>query len=265
MSSEPGAGQIQGFPNAWKPRSIFGGVEDEGANNLVSQRLTGLIELDEKFPVSHTKDAILFEGDEEEELEKVLNDITKDYRDYAQRRRGNRGHPLTRDNVKDLVNSLKQEFASSEMKDAVANTMLPPMEAILANNQQLVSSLKPEDQIGSIEVTGDLKVVVSMKEVSGFEPYVTLVSAADAGTIHVIVNGLHPYYLGINSADAIDECVRQFVYDAIAEYRVSKLAARLTPNSVRRLKDALLRVNVVKSENLSADQGFEVKVSVAKQ
>jgi hypothetical protein len=62
--------QIQGFPNAWKPRSIFGGVEDEGANNLVSQRLTGLIELDEKFPVSHTKDAILFEGDEEEELEK---------------------------------------------------------------------------------------------------------------------------------------------------------------------------------------------------
>jgi hypothetical protein len=29
--------------------------------------------------------------------------------------------------------------------------MLPPMETILANNQALVSSLKEEDQIGSVE------------------------------------------------------------------------------------------------------------------
>src|SRR5262249_5528428 len=72
--------QIQGFPNAWKPRSIFGGFDDEGANNLVAQRLTGVIELD-GFEVSHTKDAILFEGDEEEELEAFLNKTTKDYRD----------------------------------------------------------------------------------------------------------------------------------------------------------------------------------------
>lgn len=30
--------QIQGFPAAWKPRAIFGGVDDEGANNLIAQR-----------------------------------------------------------------------------------------------------------------------------------------------------------------------------------------------------------------------------------
>jgi hypothetical protein len=101
-------------------------VDDEGANNLVAQRLTGLIELDEKFPISHTKDAILFEDEEEEELENTLYRLTKDYRDYAQRRRGKRGHPLTRSNVSDLVDSLKAEFASSEMKDAVANSLLPP-------------------------------------------------------------------------------------------------------------------------------------------
>ncbi len=59
--------QIQGLPNAWKPKSIYGGVEDEGANNLVAQRLLGHVELD-GFQVSHTKDSILFEGDEEEEL-----------------------------------------------------------------------------------------------------------------------------------------------------------------------------------------------------
>jgi hypothetical protein len=252
--------QIQGFPNAWKPRSIFGGVDEEGANNLISQRLTGLIELDEKFQVSHTKDAILFEDDEEDDLEKFLGNLTKDYRDYAQRRRGKRGHPLTRENVRDLVNSLRKEFDSSEMKDAVASSMLPPMETILANNQNLIASLKEEDQVGSIQVTTDLRVIVSMKEVSEYEPYVVLAAAAEAGTIHVIVNGLHPYYLDIDSADAIDECVKQYVYDAIAEYRVSKLAARLNPDSVRKLKDSLLRVFVVKAQNLSNEQGFEVKV-----
>ena len=252
--------QIQGFPMAWKPRSIFGGVEDEGANNLVAQRLTGLIELDEKFPVSHTKDAILFEDDEEEELEKTLNRITKDYRDYAQRRRGKRGNPLTRENVRDLVSSLKKEFDSNEMKDAVANAMLPPMDTILANNRTLVSSLKPEDQVGSIQVN-ELTVIVSMKEVSEFEPYVTLAASAEPGKVHVVINGLHPYYLDIDLADAVDECVKQYVYDAIAEYRVSQLAARLNPDSVRRLKDTLLRVQVVKAENLSAERSFEIQVA----
>jgi hypothetical protein len=252
--------QIQGFPNAWKPRNIFGGVDEEGANNLVSQRLTGIIELDEKFAVSHTKDAILFDDDEEEQLEKYLEDLTKDYKDYAQRRRGSRGNPLTRDNVRDLVNSLKREFASSDMKDAVANSMLPPMETIIANNNNLVSSLKPEDEIGVIPVTNELTVIVSMKEVSEFEPYVTLAAAAEVGKIHVIVNGLHPYYLDIDSADAIDECVKQYIYDAIAEYRVSKLLSQLNPASVRRLKDALLRVQVVQAAKLSTAQPVEIKV-----
>jgi hypothetical protein len=81
--------QIQGFPKAWKPNTIFGGVADEGANNLIAQRLTGIIELD-GFNVSHTKDAILFEDDEEEELENFLIKETKDYKTWALKRRGER-------------------------------------------------------------------------------------------------------------------------------------------------------------------------------
>src|SRR5205807_10104489 len=51
--------QIKGYPDAWKPRAIFGGIDDEGSNTLIAQRLTGEIILD-GFDVSHTKDAILF-------------------------------------------------------------------------------------------------------------------------------------------------------------------------------------------------------------
>ncbi len=244
--------QIQGFPNAWKPSSIFGGVDDEGANNLISQRLVGLIELD-GFKVSHTKDAILFEADEEEELEKVLNDFTKDYRNYAQKRRGTRGQPWSREKVRDLLEAMKKEFTSDEMRDAINQSVLPPIETILANNQQQLASLSEADKIATMEVSPELRVIVSVQEKSEYEPYVTIIAGAETGTIHVIINGLHPYYSSQESSDALDECVRQYVYDAIAEYRVSKQLAKVTPDSVRRLKNDLLRVHVVQFENAAGD------------
>lgn len=240
--------QIQGFPNAWKPRSIFGGVDDEGANNLVSQRLTGLIDLD-GFKVSHTKDAILFEGDEEHELEEFLDSFTKDYRDYAVKRRGKQGQPWTREKIRDLVEAMKKEFANEEMQDAVNTSMLPPIEALHRNNLAQVETLTDADRITAITIPPDLTVIVWMQEKSEHDPYVTIVAGSEAGTIHVILNRLHPYFCSLDATDAVDECIRQYIYDAIAEYRVSKLVGRVTPESVRRLKNDLLKVQVVRVEN----------------
>ena len=243
--------QIQGFPNAWKPKSIFGGVDDEGANNLVSQRLIGVLDLD-GFQVSHTKDAILFEGDEEETLEAFLENFTKDYRNYAQRRRGTRGQPWSREKVRDLVESMKKEFTSAELQDAVNNSLLPPMDTIVANNQQQLAALAEGDLIASLQVGTELKVVVALLEKSEFEPHVTIVAGAEQGSIYVIINGLHPYYASLESTDSINECIRQYIYDAIAEYRVSKLSGRVNPDSVRRLKNDYLRAQVVTIENAAA-------------
>jgi hypothetical protein len=241
--------QIQGFPNAWKPRAIYGGVDDEGANNLVSQRLVGILNFDNKFHVSHTKDAISFEADEEEELEKFLVKITEDYRNYAQRRRGPRAQAWNREKLKDLIDSMKSEFTSAEMKDAVDNAMLPPLNTIIENNEKQVASLTVEDQLATIQLAQDLKIVISLKEISEFEPHLTIQAGADPGTLHVIINGLHPYYMSIESADAIDECIRQYIYDAVAEYKTSKLNGALNPNSVRRLKNDLLKAESLRVEN----------------
>jgi hypothetical protein len=243
--------QIQGYPNAWRPRSIFGGEVDEGANNLISQRLMGLIEVD-GFPVSHTKDAILFEGDEEEELEQFLYDFTKDYRNYAQRRRGTTGQPWSRDKIRDLLEDMKKEFASDEMKDAVNGIVLPPIDTILKNNQQQLATVTDADKLADMEIVPGLRVVVSVQEKSEYEPHLTIVAGADAGTIHVIINGLHPYYCSLESTDAVDECVRQYIYDAISEYRVSNLTGKVNPDSVRRVKNDLLRVEAVRIENARA-------------
>ena len=245
--------QIQGFPNAWKPRIIFGGVDEEGANNLVAQRLTGLIELDDNFKVSHTKDAILFDGNDEEELEDFLEKLTKDYVEYARKRRGDdKGKAFSREKVRELITDMKREFASDELKDAINTSILPPLETIVANNQKQVEALSEEDKVGDFDITDKLQIVVWLRETSEYEPYVTLSAGAEPGTMHVIVNRLHPYYANLDAPDIMGECVKQYIYDAIAEYQVVHQTAKVNPDSVRRLKDQLLRSKVLNVENAAS-------------
>lgn len=138
------------------------------------------------------------------------------------------------------------------MKDAVDSSLLPSVETIIANNQKQVAALTEDEKITTFEVTADLKIVVSLQERSEHDPHMVLVTGAEQGTVHVIINRIHPYYSLLESSDAINECIRQYIYDAIAEYRVSKLQGRVNPDSVRRLKDTLLRVQEQAIENAAA-------------
>jgi hypothetical protein len=254
--------QIQGFPHALKPRSIFGGVDEEGANNLIAQRLTGVLLLDPNFVVSHTKDAILFQDDEEFEFEKYLIAQTKDYRDYAQKRRGTKTQSWSKEKLKDLVEGMRKEFTSDEMKDAIKSTQLPPIEAIVASNQERVSTLTADETIATLDIATDFSVVVSVQEKSEFDPYVTFATGAKPGVLHVIINGLHPYYVSLETNDAIDECVHQYLYDAVAEYRTGKLTARINPDSVKRVKDGLLRVGIQQAENALAESQAKAETAL---
>lgn len=186
--------QIQGFPDAWKPSVIFGGVDHEGANNLIAQRLTGVLLLD-GFGVSHTKDKVLFEGNEEEALERFLVDETRAYAAYAKSRRGgSRGAKWSKEQIRDLVKDMQSEFLSSEIKDALNNASLPPIEVIEANNLQQRKALTKADEVARLDILPDLLVIVSLKETSPYEPHVTFAPGAEPNVIHVIINGLHPYY-----------------------------------------------------------------------
>jgi hypothetical protein len=241
--------QIRGFPAAWKPSEIFGGVDDEGANNLIAQRLTGVLLLDPKFAVSHTKDAVLFEDDEEDDLIKFLERETADYRRYATTRRADRPRTLSKEKIRDIVQSLTNEFTSAEMRDTVNMASLPPIEAILATNQQRVQSLSESDKVAVLPITDQLTIIVSLQDKSEYEPYLTICPAAVSGEVHVIINALHPYYQSLAADAAIEECIHQYIYDAVAEYRAYQLTARIVPDTVRRLKDSLLKAPIHQNEN----------------
>jgi hypothetical protein len=224
-------------------------VDDEGANNLIAQRLTGVLLLD-GFGVSHTKDRILFEGEEEELIERFLVSETKAYAEYAKSRRGSvQGARWSREQVRDLVHDMQREFVSAEIRDALTNAVLPPIETIVSNNLQQRQSLTVDNEIGRLDILPDLKVVISLKEASAYEPHVTFVPGAEVNVIHVIINALHPYYQTLEAKDAISECVQQFIFDAIAEFKASKLIARVNPDSVRNLKNSLLRARAEQLDN----------------
>jgi hypothetical protein len=71
--------------------------------------------------------------------------------------------------------------------------------------------------------------------------------------IHVIINGLHPYYQTLEAKDAINECVQQYLFDAVAEFKASKLVSRVNPDSVRNLKNSLLRARAEQLDNADTE------------
>ncbi|ACL72128.1 hypothetical protein Tgr7_1041 [Thioalkalivibrio sulfidiphilus HL-EbGr7] len=149
--------------------------------------------------------------------------------------------------------SMQSEFTSNEFKDALNNAALPPPETTAANNQQILKTLTAEEELVTFDILPDLKVVMSLKEASEWEPHVTFVPGADHSTLHVIINGLHPYYQTLEAKDAILECVQQYIFDAVAEFKTSKLLSRVNPDSVRRLKNDLLRARATQLDNADAE------------
>lgn len=242
--------QIRGFPDGWRPKSIFGGSGDEASNTLVAQRLTGEIELD-GFAVSHTKDAILWHGTEDDDLEKFLLKETDSFRRYARKRRGKRANQWNKQKVLEILEGIGKELEAPEVKDVIDHTVLPPLETILNSNENLAKSLTSEEQVKEYSFPG-FSLVVSWTERSEHEPYLVMEASAEPNKVHVILNGLHPYYAQLQTVDAMDECMRQFIYDAAAQYRAEKLTGKVSPAAVLRMKNELLKAKVLKMENEDA-------------
>jgi hypothetical protein len=107
-----------------------------------------------------------------------------------------------------------------------------------------------------------LRVDLWIQSKSENDPYFIRWAGAEKGVVHVIINHLHPYYASLPTTEAIEECVRQYIYDAIAEYKVMQLI-QVTPDSVRRMKDTLLRAQVARLENLEVEPISKAKAASA--
>lgn len=238
---------IKGWPSAYKPATIFGD-QDLGVNDLINQRVLGELFVDPSFAVSHTKDNILWQDSEEEELEVKLGDLCADAKLLASTLR-------VRDiNVDDKIDAIKKqaltifqsELKSDEMRDRIFNQDIPTERDLQFMYQKVITSTKNGD-MPAIEVaigSDNEKIVVKIyfRASSEFEPYVIIETSTESNLIFVILNVLHPYWNELKNIDGFLSYIRHCVYDGLSEWRASKKHGRISHDTVKFIKDQLLRL-----------------------
>ena len=234
---------IVGWPDSFRPTTIFG-PQEGGSNDLVNQRLVGELYMD-GFEVSHTKDEILYENDELDELESKLLDscdklrkLSLSFRKYQADER-----QPTVDQCYEAINEFEVELNSNEIKDFLATYEIPSQKLIKESNatvkDSVIMRINPtiKAKIGEIEVW--LYVVEDM---SPYEPYVIIESTSSKSMVIVIVNKAHPHWKFLTGSESILNFLRHCTYDGVAEWKAYFKAGRLDPDTIKLIKDNLLRI-----------------------
>ena len=235
---------VRGWPDSWRPSSLYG--QFQGSNDLVNQRLVGEIHLD-GFDVSHTKDNILWRGSQEDDVEEGLKAHCSDYRDFAKDRRkddGDQRGPREVD-IKAALEDLEKELTSPEMVDQINISAIPSPEMIDASKEKIITSVvdtRTATLQGMINSTPPIAWKIFLEGMSSNDPYVVS-DSTKAGDITVIVNCKHPYWITqLAGTESVRDYLRQCVYDSVAEWQARAKASRIDSNTIKLLKDRLLRV-----------------------
>ena len=218
----------------------------------MNQRLIGEIHLDE-FDVSHTKDDILWLGEQEEQVQDKLRECCTDYKEIANRYRRSKDDSRGPSSLETTaaIDELKQELTSSEMGDAVKITVIPPQEAVEESTKSIASSIvKIQQAVFKAKIGGMPLRLFVVSEMSPNDPYLTL-DARNKTEVIVIVNQAHPHWSQLKGSEGVLNYLRHCIYDGIAEWQSWSKASRIDTDTIRLLKDRLLRVplEIEKHEN----------------
>ena len=232
---------VRGWPESWRPESIYG---YQGRNDLINQRLVGEIHLND-FEVSHTKDDILWYGDEQEQVEKLLKEECADYIEVARRYRRGDQDPIGPSDieVQTAIDELQQELISEVLSDAITLVVVPPPEAVRQ------AQLPLRDSVAGREPTFQAKFAGYQLEIRGFlvndaspnDPYV-VVEATTNERVLIIVNTQHPHWKLLSGSEGVLNYLRHCTYDGIAEWQARRNEASLDPGTIKVLKDRMLRL-----------------------
>lgn len=239
---------IEGWPKGFKPHSVFGDQED-GRNDLINQRLVGELYL-EGFAVSHTKDQIIWQDDEYDQIDEKLKEECKEAIYLAIHLRYNKNSETVEEDLvvyqEEAIQAITSELKSSEIKNYLYNTTPPPEKILEISYSRIENAVTVEQEpyidIGIGEEPNDVRVKVFFNNTSEFEPYVLVELKVIENEVNIIINRLHPHYREMKTSDALLNFVRHCVYDGVSEWKAIKMIGEIKPNTVKFLKDGLLRL-----------------------
>ena len=232
---------IQGSPDAYRPSSLFGDQEG-GTNNLTNQRLIGELYLD-GFQVSHTKNEILFQDDEEELLDQALYERLADFKLFAEELRTTEPDEEPGVDYDEVTKLIIQNLNSPDFRAAVLKKEVLPLEIIEKTNTETFERLSASES-STFEVhIDDLIVTVIISETaSPYDPYVLIQARSEEKHVTVVLNKQHSYYRELNTKETVYEFIKNCVYDGISEWKAHFLIKSLHPDTIKTIKDHLLRV-----------------------
>lgn len=235
---------IKGWPDSWRPSTLYGD-QPQGSNDLINQRLVGEINLN-GFEVSHTKDDILWQRDQEEKVEEELLKASKDYRDFAKnyRKRKDDSRGPSEADTKIALDEFKKELLSPEVLDHISLEPVPTQDIVDEVIDRILKSVAEKRRETFRAEIGDVVVKLYINpDMSPNDPYVT-VEATQASEVIVIVNTLHPHWLQLKGSDGVLNYLRHCTYDAIAEWKVRRKTAKIHPDTIKLIKDQFLRLSL---------------------
>jgi hypothetical protein len=140
-----------------------------------------------------------------------------------------------------VLEEFGSELTSAELIDLITVETVPPPEVVRQAVQPVIDSAR--DRVPAFDGTvGPLRVIGYLPtDLSTNDPYVIVDSTTDDRVV-VIVNLEHPYLEEISGSEGVLNYLRQCTYDAIAEWQAMRKTASLDPDTVKLLKDRLLRL-----------------------
>lgn len=243
---------IKGWPDSWRPYAIFG----EERNDLINQRLVGEIHLD-GFPVSHTKDDIQWERDQEQLVEKALKEQIHELLEQARTfRKGDvtPGRGPSSASVDKATSQIETELQSPEMIEKIDFEDVPD-EGLLTDSLSHIADQVQDSAKPTINATvGRIKVIIYVEyDLSPNDPYVVL-DSADPEEVVVIINMNHPFVRNqIEGDEGVLNYFRHCIYDAVAEAKARLSKRPVTSNSLKMMKDSLLRVTFEMQQSADAE------------
>ena len=231
---------IKGWPNSWRPQSIFGQLE--GSNDLVNQRLIGEINL-ANFDVSHTKDDISWKDDDQQLLEVELAHVAERFINIASsyRKRGARGTKPGRSTITSAFGMLGEEIRSQRFLSLITANGGTPQGSYETFADSIIRAVATRQPRATYDLDGLTLNVFLLDQLSERDPYLG-VEIGTGDTLSIVINMNHPHVNDLNGRMGVLNHLKACTYEGVAQWKVNKSWGEDSPSLIRAIKDSLLRV-----------------------
>jgi hypothetical protein len=141
------------------------------------------------------------------------------------------------------LNRIESEIKSEKVQSFLKTYEIPSTSLIKKTNASLKNAIVKR-------FAPDLKarinrLVVSLylvEDMSPNDPYVIIESTESETSVIVIVNLAHPHWAQVTTDESIRNFIRDCTYDGVAEWKAYSATGGIEPNTVKLIKDNLLRI-----------------------